>query len=487
MPSAAVVLATALLWFFSTGAHQAWLLAWFAPAPVLALAYRSPARRAALVAFLAAALGGLTWLQLFHGLLPTAGIAQMIAGQAVVFTLVVLGARRITMRQSTAVAVFAFPVLLAGVEYLISVVSPDGTFGSLAYTQANFVTILQIASVTGFAGITFLVSLVPSGIAVAWARRQEFRAFVTALAVPAVVVAGAAAFGTFRMPLTPDGPGIRVGLAATDATIGRFDATTAADALPVVRAYARRVAQLATDGATVVVLPEKFVGVTPAYRMQAQDILAQAAGAAHVWVIAGFNEIGITPKENVALVFSPDGRLAIQYFKQHLLPAFESGYQAGHTVAVWNEDGHTAGVAICKDLDFASLGRAYAAHGIGIMFVPAWDFGRDGWLHSRMAMLRGIEGGFSVVRSAQDGRLTVTDPYGRVIADERSDASPDVLLAAHVQAVHLSTVYDRIGDWFAWACLIVAAGMLAGSLQPPAAANERTGRDGRGVEPPHEA
>ncbi len=367
-------------------------------------------------------------------------------------------------------------MLLTAAEYLVGLVSPHGSFGSVAYTQAGFTTILQIASVTGLAGVTFVVSLVASGLATAWLRRRAWRDFVVALAVPAAVVACIAAFGTFRLLMPPGGPGIRVGLAVTDTTVGHFETTSAAEALPVVRAYANRVAQLAADGARFIVLPEKFVGIAPAYRDQAQQILAAAAAHAQAWVVAGFNETGITPKRNEAVVFTPDGQVAIRYLKQHLLPALESGYQAGHSVAAWDADGRRAGVAICKDLDFASLGRAYAAKGVGILFVPAWDFVRDGWLHSRMAVVLGVEGGFSVVRAAQDGRLTVSDPYGRVIADRRSDAAPDVLLAATVQAVHVRTIYDRIGDWFAWACLLVAAGMFIavfrdsrGSSIPPQA------------------
>ena len=464
MPSTAVVLASAVLWFFSTGAHHNWLLAWIAPAPILAYAYSAHLRRAAAATFAVAVLGSLTWVQLYHGLLPAVVLVRAVVGEGLLFTAVVVGARFIWRRQPLHVALFAFPVLLTAAEYLVGLVSVDGSFASLAYTQANFLTILQVTSVAGLAGVTFLVSLVSSGIAVAWLRRGEFRDFGVALAVPAIVVACAAAFGTVRLSLPPDGPAIRVGVAATDTTVGLYDTTRTDDALAVVRAYAGRVAQLGADGATMVVLPEKFVGITPADREAAQQILAQAAARAHVWLVAGFNEIGVTPLRNVAVVFTPGGQVAIRYLKQHLLPAFESGYQAGHSVAVWNANGSEAGVAICKDMDFPALGRAYADRKVGIMLVPAWDFVRDGWLHARMALVRGVEGGFSVVRAAQQGRLTVSDPYGRVVAEQRSDASPAVLLAGDVQTVHVTTIYDRIGDWFAWACLIVAAGMFAASI-----------------------
>lgn len=88
------------------------------------------------------------------------------------------------------------------------------------------------------------------------------------------------------------------------------------------------------------------------------------------------------------------------------------------------------GVAICKDMDFPALGRDYA--GVPLLLVPAWDFQRDAWLHSRMAILRSVESGFAMVRSARDGRLTVNDRYGRVLAEQQSNAGRPATLIADV-------------------------------------------------------
>ena len=54
-----------------------------------------------------------------------------------------------------------------------------------------------------------------------------------------------------------------------------------------------------------------------------------------------------------------------------------------------------------------------------LLLVPAWDFDVDGWLHGRMAILRGVESGFSIVRAPKQGILTVTDDRGRVLAGGR--------------------------------------------------------------------
>jgi apolipoprotein N-acyltransferase len=102
-----------------------------------------------------------------------------------------------------------------------------------------------------------------------------------------------------------------------------------------------------------------------------------------------------------------------------------------------------------------------AQAGVGLLLVPAWDFSKDGWLHSRMAVLRGVEGGYTVARAASRGRLTVSDPYGRILAERTSDSGPEVLLSAVAPIGPAHTFYSRAGDWFAWLCLLFSLACVA--------------------------
>jgi apolipoprotein N-acyltransferase len=461
-------LASALAWFFSTGTHEISVLAWFAPAPVLAYAYGARARRAALAAFLAAMLCSLAFVQLYEGLLPPIAFVPAVLGPAAVFMVVVLGARFIWRRQPVHVGLFAFPLLAAGAEYLVSLVSRDGTFGSLAYTQVDVRPVLQIASVTGMWGITFLLALVASGVAAAWIARARPRDWLLALGVPLATVAIVLGFGWMRLSRAT-GPTGRVGLVAIDGETRFAGTENPAEAIDVARAYAAQIDALAAEGARVVLLPEKFVSVTPGDRDEVRGILADAARRNQVLLLAGIDEIGVTPKRNVAVVFTPAGTPAVTYLKQHLLASLERGYQRGRTTAVWTDGPWMYGVAIGKDLDFPALGRAYGSKTVGVLFVPAWDFTRDGRLHARIATMRAVENGFSLVRASQQGRLTVSDPFGRIVAERKTDEASATRLTADVPLRHVSTIYDRIGDWFAWACLIVAGGMFLGTRRASAA------------------
>ncbi len=111
------------------------------------------------------------------------------------------------------------------------------------------------------------------------------------------------------------------------------------------------------------------------------------------------------------------------------------------------------GVAICKDMDFPGLSRWYGSAGTGLLLVPAWDFVDDGWLRGRMAIMRGVESGFSIARAPKEGLPTVSDDRGRVLAEQRSDAAPFATVLADVPVRHDKTPYVRFGDWFAWVVL----------------------------------
>jgi apolipoprotein N-acyltransferase len=167
--------------------------------------------------------------------------------------------------------------------------------------------------------------------------------------------------------------------------------------------------------------------------------------------------IGSDHLENRAWLFTPSGELIADYSKQHLVPGFEGGFRPGDENVVRSINGTRFGLAICKDMDFVQLGHAYSRLGVNAMLVPAYDFYTDAWLHASMAMLRGVEGGFSVIRPARHGLLIVSDRYGRVLARKASTEGNVVNLemAAPVGPGE-PTVYAQFGDWFGWLCVAFA-------------------------------
>jgi len=290
--------------------------------------------------------------------------------------------------------------------------------------------------------------LVPAAPATAWACRT-CRALAPALALSLVVFA----YGGVRLRERPQEPAVRVGLAATDRRIGTaFGTERPARALAVARAYVDRIARLAGRGAQVIVLPEKLVGVTPAYSEELLKVFGEAARAGGVTVIAGLNRVLIPAPRNVAVVFGPDGKVLAEYEKRHLLPGPETGYKAGTDPVVFAAPGGNWGVAICKDIDFPAWSRMYGERKVTVLAAPAWDFVHDARLHSRIALVRGVENGFAIARTAQQAR---------VVAEQASSAGPKALLVADISPGPGPTLKTRCGDWFGWVNVLLIAALLA--------------------------
>ncbi len=412
---------SAAAWYFSAGFGEVWPLAWIAPLPVLWFALKAPSwRQAAFVAGIAYLIGSLNLFSYIRSLMPLPIVAIVFLTPALIFAISALFARWAAQRWPLWIAVFAFPAAWTSYEFLNSITSPNGTGGSIAYSQTDFLLVLQLASITGIWGITFVLCLVPSAIAVALSCRAP-----KVLIPAAVALVLALSFGAVRLQQSPEGATVRVGLAATDTGIGRaFRTKDPAIAEATAGEYAARVAHLVSEGAQVVVLPEKFVGVTPS---DSSEVMSAFSNPRAI-VIAGFNRIGIDPPRNVADVFGPDGRLLLEYDKRHMLPGPETGYRLGKTPGLFNGPVAQWGVAICKDMDFQAWSREYGKRGVRFLAVPAWDFNVNAKHHLRPAIVRAVENGFTMARVAQEGFLTFNDAYGRILVQQRSSELPAAMM-----------------------------------------------------------
>ena len=354
----------------------------------------------------------------------------------------------------------AFPATWVTLEYVRNLTTPHATAGSIAYTQLKFLPFLQLASVTGPWGMSFLLLCFPAALAIGLhlretATKAALRIVATTLGMLAVVLI----FGVVRLVTTPRGPTVKVGLITSDVHGNVGVADNGAETTRLFEKYAAETEQLASDGAQAIVLPEKLGVVLEGENGNADPIFQQLADRSGATIVVGEVHVAGAAKYNQARVYQPQAAV-LSYNKQHMLPPFESPLTPGTTLVTMSRRADRWGVAICKDMDFTPLSRQYGAAGVGLMLVPGWDFNVDRNWHGHIAVMRGVEDGFSIVRAAKNGYLTVSDDRGRVVAETRSDAAPFATLIATVPAAHSGTLYLLLGDWFGW----LACGLLVLAL-----------------------
>jgi apolipoprotein N-acyltransferase len=456
---------TAATVYWGDGLMPRWPLMWFAPLPVLVYALRSRAWRAGLVAFAAWLAGSLNMLAYMRqGGAPFLAWLAVFGTFALVFALCVLLMRALARRCAVWSAWVALPAAWVTFEYVRNLLWPHGSAGCLAYSQLNFLPILQTASLAGPWGMGFVLLLFPAGLALAiHVRGTAPGSAVRVLGATLGVVAAVLIFGAVRMAIRQPGPVMRVGLVASDAGANAGVAGPGADAERLFGAYAQQAEELIARGAQVVVMPENMGVVVDPDVGPVDAILQGVADRTGAMLVVGVNHVSGAVRHNEAWVFAP-GRAVARYQKEHLLPPFENMFTPGTSRTLFRGGGAAAGetwgVAICKDMDFTEPARGYGRAGVGLMLSPAWDFKIDGFWHGHIARMRAVEDGFSLVRAARNGLLYASDDRGRVVGETASNAGEFATLLAEVPTGHDGTLFLLLGDWFAWCAMALVVFVL---------------------------
>jgi apolipoprotein N-acyltransferase len=326
---------------------------------------------------------------------------------------------------------------------------------------------LQTASLAGVAGMLFLLCLPGSAAAVLLWHRNARSGRVAVIIVVALLLLGALGFGAWRLRQPLAGEPVRIGLASIDDAIDTK--ASRAYAIRIRDGYDARVAQLAVSGAHIVVLPEKIAVLAPQAAVEWQAHFGALAARYRIWLEVG---IGIDDGEhprNYAWLFDPAGERVEDFEKHYLAPPERAmHYAAGGGWNLHRIDGRSYGLAICKDMHFAALGREYGRRGADAMLVPAWDFAyRDAWMASRMTLVRGVESGYGVARASREGLLTLSDARGRVLAEAASAPMPgNSLLGELPIGPRVATLYARTGNLLGWLCVALAALLVVSGRMP---------------------
>ncbi|RSK31776.1 nitrilase-related carbon-nitrogen hydrolase [Hymenobacter metallilatus] len=443
---------------FVVGLEPVWWLVWLVPAFLLWLALRLDGHQARWLVILASAIGATANLPYYRLVMPDVAAVAVLGAQTLLWSFTVMASRRVILRYRSWWTVVVYPVLWVALDTLMATLLPDGNWNSLAYSQATVLPLLQVTALGGVAGLLFLVTLVPAALALGCTYGRRLPCGYLAYAAPVLFTLMAYGYGSWRLRQPVTGASTTFGLASIDDAIGR-QATTAYTA-NILQHYEAHVARLAAQGAQVVVLPEKIADLSPGQVPGWQHRFSRWAARNRVWLEAGIGLDNSGEQTNLAWLFAPDGRLSAVYQKHFLAPP-ERDFTAGTLYSVRTIAGLHYGLAICKDMHFATLGRAYGSRRAAVLLVPAWDFDLDAALAARMTATRGVENGYMVVRSSRSGWLSVSDAHGRFIARRASSAIPGSTLLVNTPVPQqLPTLYTRTGNVLGWLCVLAGAGFL---------------------------
>lgn len=445
MIAIAAAVLSGIMFYLSQGFDNVWILAWFAPLPLLWLAYgKTPTWQvmsASAIAILAS-VGSL--LQLSYT--PPLGILMpALVAYSALFCTAVWFARFVQHRATRVATLFAFPACWTAFEFLMEIRSPNGSYGALAYSTMSAPVLIQSASLLGLSAVTFLICLFANTLAMALRPKREA---ALAIGLGCLICAANVVFGVVRLE-RPQPQTVRVaGIVDQTALADAWHAHSPTADREVAETYARDIRAAAEQGATFVVTSEGDMASIPDAQSEIVAPLVAVSRQTGVQIIAGFHSD--TPPADFALSITPHGSVE-RYDKRHPVPGLENRFTPGQ-VSGWLGNGRA--MEICKDMDFAGTIRPDAAKGARLMGVPAGDFGIDQWQHGRMAVMRAVEDGFAMMRPAHDGLVIASDAQGRLVAAQKDAPTGLTMVVTNLPLGPGPTLYARIGDVFPWLCLV---------------------------------
>lgn len=378
-----------------------------------------------------------------------------------------------------------FPIAFVALEFLRSRVSPNATWGSIAYTQYGALSLMQVAAVAGIWGIGFLTTWGASAIDAAWRHGFASAAARAPLLAFAGVFAIAIVAGAVRVGMAPtDGRTLRAATLERPADLfvpGEMTRITEGRVAPADRpSIDVKLARLhdwfldgsrreARAGARLVVWPEQNLLVFAEHEAAFLSRARQVAIDERIYLAMGIGAIHLgepLPFENKLVLIDPAGRTAISYLKSHPVPGWEASIMRpgdGRLPIADTPDGRMAG-AICYDGSFPEFTRQAATGAADLLILPVNDWKAIRTAHFQMHAFRAIETGTPIVRAAASGISGAFDPWGRVLAFADDFAPGDRTLTMQLPIGGVRTIYGRIDDAFAWLCVAGLVAALASSI-----------------------
>lgn len=401
-------------------------------------------------------------------------VAGLGIGGTVPYAVDVLLARRLGGVARTLV----FPLAVTVAELVSTLGNPFGTAGSTAYSQYSNLPLLQLVSVTGIWGLTFLVSWLAPVVNEVWERGTRDRSTRLAGGLLVAALLGALLFGGSRLAFqAPTAPTVRVAALAPDRALSdlAYSAPTLRPGTPGERARVRddhltpvlddlfsRSAREAEAGAKIIAWSEA------AARVLEEDESAVVADAARLAeeqgvylqismmvLLAGDDATAVN--ENHAVLLDPRGEVVWDYLKSKPVPG--DGHEAGPGVVptVDTPYGRLATV-ICQDDFFPALVRQTARAGVDILLVPTSDWQSEAAWHAQLTPFRAVENGVSVVRPARQGTSLATDAQGRLLGHKADYfTGHDQTLVTSVPTRGTTTLFAWTGDVVAYISVVVLA------------------------------
>jgi len=362
-------------------------------------------------------------------------------------------------------ATLVFPLAWITLEYVLSIATPYSTWFSLAYTQYGNLPLVQVVSITGIWGVSFLITWFASVTNWVWEQNVNWSKVRGGVGLYTGILTMVLLLGGARLVLfSPQSTTVRVAAVTrsfdllshvADCEQGDWECISkvTSESLDV---YIEDSQQAVLAGAKIIVWQEGAIWLLEedeaAFVEQGREFARQHDVYLEMGLMILPRDEDPSYRENKVIMIDPSGNLIWEYLKSEIVPGDIDTPGDGQVPTLDTPYGQIGSV-ICFDLDWPYLSRQAGISGVDLMLVPADDWLSIDPIHSHMATITAVGNGYSIIRPTFEGLSIAVDYQGRVLVAMDDFTTEEVVMIADVPMEGVKTIYSQIGDFFAWLCV----------------------------------
>ena len=385
-------------------------------------------------------------------------------------------------------------VIWVSLEWVRSWLLTGFPWGNIGYSQWKYLPGIQIASLTGVYGVSFVIVFFNAGIATMIRNRHEWRKELAAVIVVCVLTFSSLIYGYAVLSKSEKVEQESIKVAIVPGNIPQIEKWKSENFLKIFRKYINRTQKAAMDKPELVVWPETTLrgqvlsGEWQIHNNIFKQMHQQIGGIPMLIGATDPDKLG--DLYNRVISVSSEGEIVGKYAKMHLVPFGEyvplgdflpnfiqfHPFEHGKTVNLLpiinvektetNDKQIEVGTSICFESAFPNHFRQFVKKGadvMGILTNDAWFAGTAfPELHLAMVPLRAVENRIAVFRCANGGYTCAVDRFGNIFTPLVTPQTDEEFLIANVPLSEGNlTFYTRFGDWFAILCVVLSVASLA--------------------------
>lgn len=367
-----------------------------------------------------------------------------------------------------------FPITTTAIFFLSSLEGPFDGAGMSSKFMGGFelLSLTQMLSVFGIWIFVFISSWLVSTINYSWENKFNWKKIKKIVLIFLSVIFIIFLFGFAKINLTPQSDTVKV---AAIILIPLDGEPTTMNNLWEEKSYSPyeetifRIENLtktaATNDAKIISFQEHAITINEKDQQKIRKDYQRIAKENNIYLSITYSYYSEDEKgENKHLLIDNKGEIKLDYSKRFLLglgPFGETGvFKKGPEIIQSVNTLHgKIGISICRDMDFLSFIRQAGKANVDIMLSPSYDWPKSiGPGYS----FRTIENGFSFIRPTYNGYSYAMDYNGNLLAHMDSDETKTGIMYANIPTKGVKTIYSKIGDLFAWLCVLGLIAIIIG-------------------------